>query len=68
MKVICRGYKTCTSKDWCSHAKVHDLKRITSDYCFDEIESIECDAKECFCDHKLVRKYKLEKLEQYENR
>lgn len=68
MKVICKGYKTCDSKEWCSHAKIHELERIKSNYCFDEKESIECNAKECCCDDKLVRKVKLENLEKYESR
>lgn len=60
MEVICKGYKTCEHNTWCHHSKPHKYDEVSELYCLDKDDIVNDD--NCCCDKKLVRKYKLEKL------
>jgi hypothetical protein len=57
MEVICKGYKLCENRDWCSHAKPHQFKEY-GDYCYSEDDP----EIKCCCNSDSIRKIKLEKI------
>lgn len=64
MEVICDKYKTCKLSETCSHSKPHELRTIADDFFDDCGRSIMCDSHEQNCNSKSLRKFKLEKLNQ----
>lgn len=70
MQVICKGHNTCEYKDTCNHSKPHEIISDNLDFSYNC--SLEKDKKNeylfmimpdnCYCDHKFLRKNKLEKL------
>lgn len=62
-KVICRGYKTCEDRITCKHSKPHKQHCYVGDECF--LPRVNID-DECDCiKFNLIRKQKLEKLNEY---
>lgn len=59
MEVICKGYKLCQNRDWCSHAKPHEFKEY-GDYCYTDEE--DAGTMKCYCTSDSIRKIKLEKI------
>jgi len=63
MEVICKGYKTCSSREWCSHSKPHQFKEY-DDYCYTEDDADkDKNSRKCCCDNTSIRKLKLQKIQ-----
>lgn len=62
MKLICKGYDTCCDRFDCVHAKPHNEYPNVCEY---EDSQFLHDYDKCKCHNKYLRKFKLEKLNEY---
>lgn len=72
MKVVCRGYKTCSHKYKCYHSIPHErvMEQITKPDFYNCVSKCgtECKTTDCSCSAVHLRKEKLEKLYEENNK